>query len=288
MAKESPVQRTPWFESNLLWGPLTLGGAILFTVVPTVKHDLWWIVWFAWPCFAVVIWWLSRRTREVFLISVLGNVLTGCGLLCLSNSLRPELIAVGTPQPQQVLSSSVTPLDHPATQSRKRSKPPISRIEETPPRTQPSSPQTQLDAHVQAVPQQVFNAPGGINIGGGIVDHPTVINNGPPPLQIQWKSETIESTMVGQPFAKTVTISANEEWLPVSLRIYCDQEIKTVALRGTGTLKNGGAGVSMHNNKVAFFYNEEPLMPNMHFELGIYSDKDFNVLDVRSEHFVIK
>lgn len=55
-----------------------------------MKHDLRWLLWLAWPCFAVSIWWAARRTREVLLITILGTVVAGCGLLWLGNWLRPE------------------------------------------------------------------------------------------------------------------------------------------------------------------------------------------------------
>lgn len=105
--KKQGQSAVPWYESNLLWGPLALAAAILLTVVPALKHDLSWLLWLAWACFGVVIWWLARRTREVFVITVLGVVIAGAGLLWLGNRLRqkaiPDVSTVGT------VSSGTTP-----------------------------------------------------------------------------------------------------------------------------------------------------------------------------------
>lgn len=97
----------PWYESNLLWGPL----AILLTVAPAVKHDLTWLFWFAWVCFSAVIWSLARKTQEVLLITVLGVVVAGAGLLWLGNWLRPKAntgISTGN-----TVSSSAIPFNRP-------------------------------------------------------------------------------------------------------------------------------------------------------------------------------
>ena len=90
----------PWYESNLFWGPLASAGGIILTVVAAMTHDLRWLLWFAWPCFGVAIWWLARRTRAVVLVSVLGIVLTGAGLLWLNRWLQPEQISAVAPTPK--------------------------------------------------------------------------------------------------------------------------------------------------------------------------------------------
>lgn len=66
-------------------GPLALAGAITLTVVATMQHDPRWLLWYAWPCFGVAIWWLARRTREILLISILEIGVAGGLLLQLSN-----------------------------------------------------------------------------------------------------------------------------------------------------------------------------------------------------------
>lgn len=107
---EKPDQSAvPWYESNLFWGPLALAGGILLTVVAAMKHDLTWLLWFAWVCFGVVIWWLARRTREVLLISVLGVVVAGAGLLWLSNWLR--LKATAEVSTADTVSSGASPIN---------------------------------------------------------------------------------------------------------------------------------------------------------------------------------
>jgi hypothetical protein len=85
-----PARNTPWHESNLLWGPLALAIAIILTVIAAAKHDLRWLLWFAWPCSGVAIWWLAKRTREVWPITLLGSALAGVCLLYLGNWLKPS------------------------------------------------------------------------------------------------------------------------------------------------------------------------------------------------------
>ena len=90
-----------WYESNLLWGPLALASGIILTVIAATKQDLRWLVWLAWPCFGVAIWWLARRTREVLLTSILGIVVAGALLVWLSHWLRAEQVASGSSLPTQ-------------------------------------------------------------------------------------------------------------------------------------------------------------------------------------------
>jgi hypothetical protein len=99
MSEDTISPGSPWYESNVFWGPLSLAFGVILTVTAAVKHDLRWLLLFAWPCFGIAIWWLARRTREVLLISVLGTVLAGAGLLWLSGWLRPQQSATAVLAP---------------------------------------------------------------------------------------------------------------------------------------------------------------------------------------------
>jgi hypothetical protein len=85
-----PARHAPWYESNLLWCPLALAIAVILTVIAAAKHDLRWLLWFAWPCLGVAVWCLAKRTREVWPITLLGSALIGVCLLYLGNWLRPS------------------------------------------------------------------------------------------------------------------------------------------------------------------------------------------------------
>jgi hypothetical protein len=102
--------KTAWYESNLLWGPLALAGAIVLTVVAATKHDLRWLLWFAWPCFAICIWWVAKLTKEKWIVTVLGTAIAGAALLWLSSWLRPE-------PPQQVKAEDHTQPKNPSQQT---------------------------------------------------------------------------------------------------------------------------------------------------------------------------
>jgi hypothetical protein len=97
-----------WYESNLFWGPLSLAIAAILTVVAAMKCDSRWLLWIAWPCFSLTIWWLARRTKEVLIVTVLGTLMVGFGLLWLGNWLRPQ-----TPHSSELAESSQPPKDHP-------------------------------------------------------------------------------------------------------------------------------------------------------------------------------
>lgn len=81
---------SPWYESNLIWGPV----AFILSAIPSINHDLRWFLWLAWPCFGLVIWRLSKKTREPRLVAMLGIAITGGGLLWLGSLLRPKAVSV--------------------------------------------------------------------------------------------------------------------------------------------------------------------------------------------------
>jgi hypothetical protein len=64
--------KSPWYETNLIWGPVSLGVGILLAVV-AMKHDLRWLLWLAAPCFifaAIVIVHNWVRGKMLVLCSV--------------------------------------------------------------------------------------------------------------------------------------------------------------------------------------------------------------------------
>jgi hypothetical protein len=81
MDEQIKQEQVPWYESNLLWGPIPLGGGIVLSVVAGMKHDLRWVLYFAIPCFIFPSWVLLRRwfRRWALAASVLVAVLLICG-----------------------------------------------------------------------------------------------------------------------------------------------------------------------------------------------------------------
>jgi hypothetical protein len=188
MEKPPPSQKAeeattppPWYESNLLWGPLALSAGIILTVVAAMKHDLRWLLWFAWPCFCVSIWWLARRTREIILVSILGAVLSGVGLLWLSSWLKPQQIASVLPvTPTAPPTNLVQPTSVP-----KGASPAEPKVVPKPKVRAPlkgsdnsETPKVQPQNTVPA-PPPVNYAPNGFAVSGGTLINPQVNNLAP-------------------------------------------------------------------------------------------------------------
>ena len=106
----------PWWESNLLWVPFALGVGTLLTVVAAMKHDLRWLLIFAWICFVVAVWVGSRRFRRVWWIVATAGILL-CSLFLFMNWwLRPAMeasLSVNPPKQnamsQQEATTTTTP-----------------------------------------------------------------------------------------------------------------------------------------------------------------------------------
>jgi hypothetical protein len=156
-----------------------------------MKHDLRWLLWFAWPCFGVAIWWLARRTREVLVVSILGTALTGAGLLLLSRWLKPEQASIEVPTLKPVV-----PVTGQTNTPQRVAKSPKATLPKKKPPEQPLPPAVGPSTSVRASPQAAqpnVNAPYGIAIGGGTVSNPTVNNYGPPPPRIRWLVVPLET-----------------------------------------------------------------------------------------------
>lgn len=72
---------TSWYETNLIWIPVGSIFAILLTLVVAFKHEFRWLLFLAWLVSAPPIWLLAKRTREVWLITGFGLVLSGAALI---------------------------------------------------------------------------------------------------------------------------------------------------------------------------------------------------------------
>ncbi len=200
---------TPWYESNIFWVPVSLAVGIILTVVAGMKHDLRWLLWFAWPFFGVAIWWLARRTQDVIILSALGIAVTGIGLLWLSDWLGPLQEASKPAAPSTPTGGGNTPPLQPVPAR------PTSTGESSPAPARPSPskkattlafdpkqyPKPDVDpgdgetalgvpkipaqsrptGAAPTLPPTTNYAPGGFATSGGYLDHPTVINTGHPP-----------------------------------------------------------------------------------------------------------
>lgn len=91
-------------ESNLVWGPIGIACSIVLTVVAATKHDLRFLLWFAWPCFLLGVWRLSLhipyRALSYWATAVVG-IAAAIGLYSLGGWLNPEqpVRPSGPPQP---------------------------------------------------------------------------------------------------------------------------------------------------------------------------------------------
>jgi hypothetical protein len=305
------LSTTPWYESNLLWGPFALSVGIILAVVAATKHDLRWLLWFAWPCFAISIWWLSRRTREVLVVTILGTVIAGLGLLWLNNWLRPESVkvAVNALPPQ-----ALTPKSDPAPTSRTSPAPPTTGTK--PPKEQPETtkpvvkhqslnPPTKTDPPSPSQPQSapgptaasapqtisptgpntINNCPNGICISGGIVDHPTVNNLARPELQLTVSMPvSIDPKMFGTASAKfvqAITINVNVDYSPVSLAITCDAPVTDIRVLGSYTeLKTRIAG------SVYLYYRTPSISPEAPQTIYLLSPIPITACGVRRSHWI--
>jgi hypothetical protein len=107
LKKPDAKPATPWYDSNLFWGPVGFVVTIVLALIVAMKHEFRWLLWGAWLVSIVPIWWLAKRTREVWLVLALGVVLSGAAFLGLNYWLRPSPApAVAILPPVQVPASS--------------------------------------------------------------------------------------------------------------------------------------------------------------------------------------
>lgn len=91
---DAPSTRPQWYQSTLLWGLLSLAGAIVLTVVAAMRHDIRWLLWFAWPLASWAIWeflsYFNIRLKARLIIVSGGVVIFAIGIYGLYGWLSPE------------------------------------------------------------------------------------------------------------------------------------------------------------------------------------------------------
>lgn len=96
-------------ESNLAWGPIAIGCSIVLTVVAAMKHDLRFLFFVAWPCFAFGAWRLSKRIPYkalAYWIAGISCVAVACALCGLNIWLAPP-VKSGTSGPKSKLDVAI-------------------------------------------------------------------------------------------------------------------------------------------------------------------------------------
>ena len=88
--QQPTLPHAPWFESNILWSPVTAGIGTLLTVVAAMKHDLRWLLIFAWVCFVVAAWVIAGRFRARWWITTVAAVGIGLAFFWMNAWLRPS------------------------------------------------------------------------------------------------------------------------------------------------------------------------------------------------------
>jgi hypothetical protein len=179
----SPDSKPPWYESNMIWGPLSVIVAIALTLVPALMHEFKWLLGIAWLVSLLPIWWLAKRTSEARIVLILGVVLSaalfGAGFMALSRMMpspspTTATVAAGSSQPGQSTHPPEPKPEQPPVKSTVPHNPPRSKDlrQGAANRTSPPS-----AAATQPQPPTTINsAPNGIAISGGTVDHPMVLN----------------------------------------------------------------------------------------------------------------
>ena len=169
------IPKVQWYESNLFWGPVALGAAILIMAVASIKQDLRWFSWLSLPFFMLAWWTWANHVLNRSLRLILTGVcllLVSVGLYGLNIWLRPKPSRIDTEVPQLLTSTApqkqmpVVPTSNPNPPTKKRP---------------PQNNQTFRDRSVQQ------SNSGGINVqqattgdNSPIVDSPVTINPEPP------------------------------------------------------------------------------------------------------------
>lgn len=83
------AHHAPWYESNILWVPVSLGVGTILTVVAAAKHDLRWLLIFGWVCFGIAAWFVARRFRAWLWITIIAVTLLGGAFSLMNSWLKP-------------------------------------------------------------------------------------------------------------------------------------------------------------------------------------------------------
>jgi hypothetical protein len=177
---------TVWYESNRFWSPITFGGGIVITVVAVVMHNLFWLLFMAWPCFIFGACVASGKSNKKWPITVIAAIVSALLLYGLKVLMyRPLAMQTSSKTEGQTTQSPPNNQEPP----RAPLSPPMISVKPRPksaPRAHGNQESTsQSSVANSSPPQQIISAPNGIAIGGGTVINPTV-NNGPPPAKLLW------------------------------------------------------------------------------------------------------
>ena len=65
---KTPSVSTPWYESGVFWGCISLAIGFDLAVISTILHNIRFLLWLAMPCFYVTVWVVIRSTVRVGLV----------------------------------------------------------------------------------------------------------------------------------------------------------------------------------------------------------------------------
>jgi Domain of unknown function (DUF4062) len=274
----------PWYESNLLWVPISLGVGIILTVVSAMKHDLCWLLLLAWLCFGLGACAALRRTRY-FLSGTISAAVVLAGALFLvkmwlcpstagSGAHIPESPSSSSPTGRNEQPSSQTSIGAAATQIAKTTSVPTT--SKTP--AKPSAP-TSRPSRSESI---INNAPGGIAISGGTVNSPTVNNNFAPAVKVTASAQTRRETgNPDAPWETRFTISTNVLVQTGDLRLKCSGPVIRAGVSRINpmSLATGSNGPDPKDqNEVVYELGPEMLSPGKVITIVVYSKNPVTVI----------
>lgn len=252
-----------WMEKTPIWAGTTIVAMLLFVVYPVLhfvpswkaRIPVWIIAWIAIGCFGWKIWPIKKSAPPPAAKVSPSSTNT--------NSSLGSPSAQGTP-----------PLHGPKSGGNVRK----TRNHNLLPASVVGPPASAIPA-TSAVPPVVV-APGGavsFNQQGGITAG--TVNIQTPPLTITWSVRNEAGGNDSWKFEKIVTVTPNVEWHPVSVAIFCDQEIK--AVMPEGVFYGLRTGQDTTRKVVAIYFPNPPQAANTSISFEVFSDQEFNVLDVK-------
>jgi len=228
----------PWYESNLLWGPVALGVSILLTVVAAMMHDLRWLLWLALPCFLFACWSVGKgRTRPWWRWTLLAVylVLACGGLYLISVRLRPTEESTNTKlevQPSQVSSPPVV-----ASSSETSSHGEEQMLAKAKPTTHGKTQGVTASGDNSVAVGTITQGSGSIAQVGGSGNIATVIN-GPKPLMLSHGRQTELASRLNGFSGESVEIDVNNATPETSS--FANALISSLRLAGIGAKRNDG------------------------------------------------
>ena len=278
----------PWYESNLVWGPISLGVGILLTVVAAMKHDLRWLLWFALPCLLFASWSAAKYASRAWL----RWLIMGVCMLVLCGGLYATGVWLGSPEESSRTKDqreepklSVQP-ESPRKETVSAALPvPNARPLKEPSHIKSNPKTSAARASGSSPPITLQNSPGSavsINQQGGITAG--IVNLGPPPpppLEIKWRVSDTTGSSEKPHYETQVTITVNVKMSPVAVGILCDAPVETSHMGN----KNGLAASNVHQfseGNTAFIYFEgSALTPYDELYVTLQASQPFSVLAVK-------